>query len=206
MRHAEDDLAPRRRLLLDDEPVEVDVAGFAHASAHVVDGTGDRRVVAQIEDDAANVRLVDDARVGGLEHDGVTDPRCGTHRLVGVARTLKPRKPSLRIIGVEPESAPFVSTGEWRPHRMMGTAPGFLPGVLEREALDDIMLVSEEEAFEACRQIAHSEGLLVGISSGATAVAARRLIRDPDWEGKTVVCVFCDSGERYLSVDGLFSA
>jgi cysteine synthase A len=124
--------------------------------------------------------------------------------LVGAARALKPRKPSFRTVGVEPASSPFISRGIFRPHRMMGTAPGFRPGVLEDDLVDEIVLVSEEDAFEACREIARSEGVVVGISSGATAVAARRMAALPAWEGKTIVCVFCDSGQRYLSVDGLY--
>ena len=84
----------------------------------------------------------------------------------------------------------------------MGTAPGFIPGVLERDLIDEIMLVSEADAFEGCRRIARTEGLLVGISSGAAAVAAERLAaRLP---GHQIVCIFADSGQRYLSVDGLF--
>ena len=124
--------------------------------------------------------------------------------LVGVSRALKARKPSFRTVGVEPESSPFISQGVFRPHRLMGTAPGFRPGVLDDAHLDEIALVSEDDAFEACRRIARTEGLVVGISSGAVAVAARRLAEDRAWAGRTVVCVFADSGQRYLSVDGLF--
>jgi len=88
----------------------------------------------------------------------------------------------------------------------MGTAPGFTPGVVKRERalIDEIELVSEAEAFQACRDIARREGLLVGISSGAAAFAARRLAHQPGWAGRTLVCSFCDSGQRYLSVEGLF--
>jgi len=136
-----------------------------------------------------------DALVGGLGTGGT---------LCGVARALKPRKPAFRTIGVEPEQSPFISQGVFRPHRIMGTAPGFVPGVLERELIDEILLVSEEDAFAACRRIARTEGLLVGISSGATAVAAERVAARPEWRGKTIVCVFADTGQRYLSVDGLF--
>jgi cysteine synthase A len=124
--------------------------------------------------------------------------------LVGVARALKPRKPGFQVIGVEPDTAPFISQGIFRPHRIMGTAPGFVPGVLERDQIDAIELVSEEEAFAACRRIARTEGLLVGITSGATAAVAARLAKRPEMAGRTIVCVFCDSGQRYLSVAGLF--
>ena len=126
--------------------------------------------------------------------------------LCGVAEALKPRKPALRIVGVEPEEAPFVSEGRFAPHRMMGTAPGFMPGILDRDLIDEIRLVSEAEAFDACRKLARIEGVLVGISSGAAVHAALDLARIPENEGKVIVCMLCDSGERYLSVQGLFDS
>ncbi len=138
-----------------------------------------------------------DAFVAGLGTSGT---------LMGVARALKPRRPTLRVIGVEPANSPFISQGIFRPHRLMGTAPGFEPGVLDRSLLDEIVTVTEEEAFAACREIALTEGLLVGISSGATAAAARKLARQADWQDKTIVCLFADTGQRYLSVEGLFQA
>jgi cysteine synthase A len=85
---------------------------------------------------------------------------------------------------------------------MMGTAPGFVPATLDRSVIDEIKLVSEAEAFEMCRRIAAEVGVLVGISAGAAAFAAQRIANDnPE---QIVVSTFCDSGERYLSVDGLF--
>jgi cysteine synthase A len=125
--------------------------------------------------------------------------------LCGVAEALKPLKPGLRVVGVEPEEAPFISEGRFQPHRMMGTAPGFVPGVLDRTLLDDIVLVSEDDAFRTCREMAQMEGVLVGISSGASVCAALRLAREPRHEGQVIVCMLCDSGERYLSVEGLFA-
>jgi len=124
--------------------------------------------------------------------------------LCGVSEALKPKKPGLRVVGVEPVEAPFISQGRFAPHRMMGTAPGFVPGILDRELIDDIMLVSEKEAFAMCREVARREGVLVGISSGASVHAALKLSRRPAFEGKVIVCMLCDSGERYLSVEGLF--
>ncbi len=126
--------------------------------------------------------------------------------LCGVSEALKPKKPELRVVGVEPEEAPFVSEGRFAPHRMMGTAPGFMPGILERELIDEILLVSEDEAFETCRELARKEGILVGISSGASVSAALRLSRDSECRDKVIVCMLCDSGERYMSVEGLFDA
>jgi cysteine synthase A len=108
----------------------------------------------------------------------------------------------VRLVAVEPEESPFISQGVFRPHRMMGTAPGFVPETLDREILDEIRLVSEEEAFAMCRRISREEGVLVGISSGAAVHAALAIARaEPD---ACVVTFFCDSGERYLSVEGLF--
>jgi cysteine synthase A len=125
--------------------------------------------------------------------------------LCGVAEALKPRKPILRTVGVEPAESPFISEGRFAPHRMMGTAPGFLPGNLDRALIDDILLVSEAEAFQTCRELAAKEGILVGISSGASVHAALRLSRSAE-DGEVIVCMLCDSGERYLSVEGLFGA
>lgn len=138
-----------------------------------------------------------DALVAGLGTGGT---------LVGCARAIKPKKPRFRTIGVEPAESPFISQGVFRPHRMMGTAPGFVPGVLERELIDEIALVSEQDAFAACREIARTEGVLVGISSGAIGVVLKRLAADPAWAGRTIVGIFCDTGQRYLSVEGLFGS
>ncbi|MCX7011731.1 MAG: cysteine synthase A [Candidatus Sumerlaeota bacterium] len=125
--------------------------------------------------------------------------------LCGAGRFLKERNPKVQIIAVEPAEAPFISRGVFRPHRMMGTAPGFVPATLQREWIDEFFLVSEAEAFAMCRRLARAEGLLVGITSGAAAHAAAELAQRPANEGKTIVAIFPDSGQRYLSVAGLFS-
>jgi cysteine synthase A len=124
--------------------------------------------------------------------------------LTGIAEAIRPRKPTFRVVGVEPEEAPFVSEGRFAPHRMMGTAPGFMPGILDRSLIDDIQLVSEDEAFMTCRRLASEEGILVGISSGAAVAAALRLSHDRAHADMVIVVMLCDSGERYMSVDGLF--
>jgi cysteine synthase A len=89
---------------------------------------------------------------------------------------------------------------------MMGTAPGFIPKTLDRNILDEIFLVPEDEAFKRCREIARKEGLLVGISSGAVAHTAIMAAKRPENEGKIIVGIFADTGQRYLSVNGLFEA
>jgi cysteine synthase A len=127
-----------------------------------------------------------------------------TGTLMGSAEVIKPRKPSFRIIGVEPEIAPMISKGIFRPHRQAGTSPGFVPKLLKRELLDDVITVTEEDSFSTCRELARTEGILVGITSGMTAFAARQLARLPENQGKLIVAVFADTGERYLSVEGLY--
>jgi cysteine synthase A len=124
--------------------------------------------------------------------------------LCGSGRFLKEQNPEIKTVAVEPKESPTISQGIFKPHRMMGTAPGFVPETIDLDLIDDFFLVSEEEAFAACRQIAQKEGLLAGITSGAAAHAAATLAFDPANKGKMIVCVFADTGERYLSVDGLF--
>jgi cysteine synthase A len=124
--------------------------------------------------------------------------------ICGAGAYLKERKPEVQLIAVEPKESPYISQGIFHPHRMMGTAPGFYPETLDREIIDEIMLVSEDEAFERCRQIASQEGILVGISSGAVAHASIELAKLPENKGKLIVCIFADTGQRYLSVEGLF--
>jgi len=124
--------------------------------------------------------------------------------ICGAGKFLKEQKPGVKLIAVEPKESPFISQGIFHPHRMMGTAPGFVPETLDREIIDEIFLVSEEEAFERCRQLASMEGILVGITSGAVAQAAMCAAERPENAGKLIVGVFADTGQRYLSVDGLF--
>ena len=124
--------------------------------------------------------------------------------ICGAGRYLKEMKAAVQLVAVEPEEAPYISQGVFRPHRMMGTAPGFVPETLDREMIDEIYLVSEGQAFQRCRDIARKEGLLVGISSGAVAHAALEIAQQPGNAQKVIVCIFADTGQRYLSVEGLF--
>jgi len=124
--------------------------------------------------------------------------------ICGAGRYLKEENPDIQLVAVEPEESPYISQGIFKPHRMMGTAPGFVPETLEREIIDEIFLVSEDDAFAMCRRIATEEGLLVGISSGATASAALTIAERPENSKQVIVAIFADTGQRYLSVDGLF--
>ncbi|WDP92296.1 MAG: cysteine synthase A [Desulfobacter sp.] len=126
--------------------------------------------------------------------------------ICGAGKYLKEQNPDIRLVAIEPESAPFISKGVFTPHRMMGTAPGFVPETLDREIIDEIALVREEEAFAMCRQLAADNGILVGITSGAVACVLKKMADKPEYKGKTLVGIFADSGERYLSVEGLFNS
>jgi cysteine synthase A len=127
---------------------------------------------------------------------------CGT--MTGVARALKERKPSLCTIGYEPEGAALMSQGEFQAHRLLGIGPGFVPALFDRELMDEIVTVRVEDAFATCREIAAKEGFLVGITSGASAHVALELARRPENAGKTIVIIFADTGQGYLSVEGFF--
>jgi len=121
--------------------------------------------------------------------------------LTGIARTLKPRRPSLRIVGVEPAESAVLSGDEAGPHGIQGIGAGFQPGVLELELLDEIRLVSEREAIAAARRCARLEGLPIGISSGAVLHAMLVLASSPEMQGKLVVGIAASFAERYLSTD-----
>lgn len=119
--------------------------------------------------------------------------------ITGVGQYLKERNPAVRIVAVEPEGSPILSGGRPGPHQLQGIGAGFLPKVLDTSIYDEIISVSDEDAFAAGRQMGRSEGILVGISSGAALWAAIQLARRTENQGKTIVTLLPDSGDRYLS-------
>ena len=121
--------------------------------------------------------------------------------ITGVGEILKGRKPSVKIVAVEPTDSPVLSGGKKGPHKIQGIGAGFVPDVLNRSVIDEIMTVSNEDAFETSRSLARNEGLLVGISSGAATYAALQLALKPENKGKSIVVILPDTGERYLSTD-----
>jgi cysteine synthase A len=127
---------------------------------------------------------------------------CGT--LTGVSTALKPRKPELLIVGVEPAEAPYYRTGEFHQHKIPGVVPGFTPEIYDPELIDRLVDVPADVAWQSVRDLAHNEGIMAGITSGATAWAARELAGEPEMVGGMVVCVMADTGERYLSTEGLW--
>ena len=119
--------------------------------------------------------------------------------LTGVSEVIKPRKPSFRVVAVEPEASPVLSGGKPGPHKIQGIGAGFVPDVLNTQAYDEVVRVSNDLAFETARRLAKEEGLMVGISSGAAAWAALEVARRPENAGKLIVFVSASNGERYLS-------
>jgi len=120
--------------------------------------------------------------------------------LTGVGRLLKKKKPGIRIIAVEPKDCSVLLGGKPGPHKIQGIGPGFIPEVLDRDLLDGVITVAEEDARRMANRLAKEEGLLVGISSGANVWASLKVARKLG-EGKTVVTVLADTGDRYLSTD-----
>ncbi|GLI39515.1 cysteine synthase A [Geobacter hydrogenophilus] len=119
--------------------------------------------------------------------------------ITGVGEVLKKRKPALQVIAVEPVDSPVLSGGQAGPHKIQGIGAGFVPDVLNREIIDEIVTVSNDDALKTARRIAREEGVLVGISSGAAAFVALEIARRPENKGKMIVVVLPDTGERYLS-------
>lgn len=119
--------------------------------------------------------------------------------LTGVGEVLKARKPGIKVVAVEPADSPVLSGGLPGPHKIQGIGAGFVPEIINVEVIDEIFQVKSEQAFETARQLARTEGVLVGISAGAAAYAALEIAKRPENKGKKIVVILPDTGERYLS-------
>ncbi len=121
--------------------------------------------------------------------------------ITGISQVIKARKPSFRSIAVEPAASPVLSGGQKGPHKIQGIGAGFVPDVLDRSVIDEVVTVSNEDAFETARALARTEGILAGISSGAAVWAALEVARRPESAGKRIVAILASTGERYISTE-----
>ena len=119
--------------------------------------------------------------------------------VTGVSRYLKSKNPNIQVVAVEPARSPLLTEGKAGPHGLQGIGANFVPQVLDQTAYDEVIAIQDEDAFEAGRELAAKEGLLVGITSGAAVAAARVLAERPENQGKLIVAILPDTGERYLS-------
>lgn len=117
----------------------------------------------------------------------------------GTGKYLKDQNPNVKVVAVEPATSPVLSEGHAGPHGIQGIGPGFVPNILDTSVYDEVFTVTNEQAYETGRLIAHNEGMLVGISSGAATYAAIQIAKRPENKGKTIVVLLPDTGERYLS-------
>jgi cysteine synthase A len=125
--------------------------------------------------------------------------------ITGVASVIKPRRPGFKVIAVEPDTSPVLSGGTPGPHKIQGIGAGFVPDVLQKDLLDEVIRVTYEDAVAAARRMAKEEGILIGISGGAATWAALQVAARKEYVGKTIVVILPDTGERYLSTE-LFEA
>lgn len=125
--------------------------------------------------------------------------------ITGTGEGLKAHNPSIRIVGVEPASSPVISQGKAGPHKIQGIGAGFVPDILNTDILDEVLTATNEDAYATAKELARTEGLLVGISAGAAVFAATQLAKRPENKGKQIVVLLPDTGERYLST-GVFDA
>ena len=119
--------------------------------------------------------------------------------VTGNGRFFKEKNPAIRVVAVEPEESPVLSGGEAGPHMIQGIGAGFVPDVFDCNVVDEVVKVKSQDAITAAKDLIRSEGLMVGISAGANAFAARQVARRPENKGKRIVTIMCDTSERYLS-------
>ncbi|WP_296815788.1 cysteine synthase A [Brevundimonas sp.] len=185
-------------------PAEKGMKGAIARSMELMDSTPGAVMPSQFDNDAnPQIHRVSTAEEIWADTDGKVDvviAGVGTGgTMTGVGQVLKERKPSVRMIAVEPEASPILSGGEPGPHKIQGIGAGFVPSNLDRAVMDGVERVSNEDAFDMARRAARTEGLPVGISSGAALVAAFRQAALDENAGKTIVVVIPSFAERYLS-------
>ncbi|ALD21564.1 cysteine synthase A [Hymenobacter sp. DG25A] len=204
----------RRRLMaaygaeLELTPREKGTKGAIERAQEIVKSTPGTWMPMQF-DNPANVKVHSETTAAEIMRDApegfdyyITGVGTGGH-LTGVAEVLKPKFPNLKVFAVEPELSPVISGGAPGPHPLQGIGAGFIPGNLHTEVLDGTIQISQQEAYEMARRAAREEGIFIGVSSGASLAAVAKKLDEVPQGGR--VLTFCyDTGERYLSVEGLF--
>ncbi|MDE2028007.1 MAG: cysteine synthase A [Candidatus Omnitrophica bacterium] len=172
-----------------------------------VDSDPDKYFMPQQFDNPANVEIhrLTTAEEIWRDTDGKVDiliSGVGTGgTITGVAQVIKPRKPSFKAIAVEPTTSPVLSGGQPGPHKIQGIGAGFIPSIVDVKLIDEVVQVTNEEAFAMARRMIREEGILCGISSGAAVTAAVKVGQRPENKGKLIVAIIPSTGERYLSTD-----
>jgi len=185
-------------------PAERGMAGAVARAKEIVDATPGA-VMPQQFDNAANplIHRVSTAEEIWNDTQGAVDvviSGVGTGGTIsGVGQVLKARKPSVRMVAVEPEASPVLSGGQPGPHKIQGIGAGFVPSILDRGVIDEVIQVSNDDSFAMARRVAHDEGIPVGISSGAALTAAFDVASRPEMKGKVIVAIIPSFAERYLS-------
>lgn len=189
-------------------PREIGMKGAIAKATEIVNNTPGAWMPMQFENEA-NTRVHMETTAQEILRDfpegvdyHITGVGTGGH-ITGVTRVLKQRFPGLKAFAVEPELSPVISGGTHSPHPIQGIGAGFIPAILDKSVLDGTILVSKDDAFEYCRRAAKEEGIFVGISTGASLAAVAKKIPEMS-AGSRVLTFNYDTGERYLSVDGLF--
>ncbi|MDY0327990.1 MAG: cysteine synthase A [Arcobacteraceae bacterium] len=204
----------RRQLLsalgatLELTPAELGMNGAVNKAIELVKNTPNSYMLSQFENDAnADIHRLTTAKEILKDTDGKIDifvAAVGTGgTITGIGQVLKQYNPNIQVIAVEPASSPVLSGGSPAPHKIQGIGAGFVPKVLDTSIYDEVIKVSNEDAFETSRKLANTEGLLVGISAGANVFASSLVASRAENKGKTIVTILCDTGERYLS-SGLY--
>ena len=212
-----DSMSPERRLLMEGYGAEVILTPGAQGMAGAIERA--EQLAREIPDSIVAGQFTNPSNPAA--HEATTGPEiwedtdgavdlfvagAGTGGTVtGVGRFLKGKKPSVRIVAVEPAGSPVLSGGAAGPHGIQGIGAGFVPDVLDTSILDEVVPVADDSALTTARLLARTEGVLVGISSGAALWVALELAKRPEHAGKTIVCLLPDTGERYLSTP-LFDA
>ncbi|QQS01684.1 MAG: cysteine synthase A [Austwickia sp.] len=205
-----DTMSTERRALLRAFGAELELTPGAQGMKGAVDrageiAAGDNAILASQFANPANPKIHYDTTGAEIwaDTDGKVDvlvAGVGTGGTVsGAGRYLKEHNPNLRVVAVEPAESPILSGGQPGPHKIQGMGANFVPENFQRDVVDEVVTVDAPTAVEYARKAATDEGLLVGISAGANLAAAARLAAQPEYAGKTIVTILCDTGERYLS-------